>query len=130
MTALARLAPQVPGETDIYAIGVAGWAEQDVFVKELEGALGAIGKVLPVHGPGRLAAAGVDRPGGGWCGCAPATEPPMLAVGSAVDAARTAVGRALGEELAAVGVGWNFAPVLDVHTNREPGDRNRAFGTT
>ena len=43
--AIARLAPQVPGETDIYAIGVAGWAEQDVFVKELEGALAAIGKV-------------------------------------------------------------------------------------
>jgi len=48
--AIARLAPQVPGQIDIYAIGIAGWAEQDVFVKELEGALGAIGKVLPVQG--------------------------------------------------------------------------------
>ncbi len=64
---------------------------------------------------------------------APATEwPPMLAVGSAGDAGRTtAVGRALGEELAAVGVGWNFAPVLDVHTNpANPVIGNRAFGTT
>ena len=56
----------------------------------------------------------------------------MLAVGGAGDAARTAaVGRALGEELAALGVGWNFAPVLDVHTNpANPVIGNRAFGTT
>src|SRR4029077_1702020 len=48
------------------------------------------------------------------------------------DVARTqAVGRALGEELAAVGVGWNFAPVLDVHTNPDnPVIGNRAFGTS
>jgi beta-N-acetylhexosaminidase len=64
---------------------------------------------------------------------APATVwPPMLAVGAAGDPARTAaVGRALGEELAALGIGWDFAPVLDVHTN--PGNPvigNRAFGTT
>jgi beta-N-acetylhexosaminidase len=64
---------------------------------------------------------------------APATVwPPMLAVGEAGDAARTtAVGRALGEELAALGVGWDFAPVLDVHTNpANPVIGNRAFGTT
>jgi beta-N-acetylhexosaminidase len=64
---------------------------------------------------------------------APATVwPPMLAVGATGDAVRTtAVGRALGEELAAVGVGWNFAPVLDVHTNpANPVIGNRAFGTT
>ena len=64
---------------------------------------------------------------------APATVwPPMLAVGGAGDSARTtAVGRALGEELAALGVGWDFAPVLDVHTNpANPVIGNRAFGTT
>ncbi|HEY5090783.1 MAG TPA: beta-N-acetylhexosaminidase, partial [Polyangia bacterium] len=64
---------------------------------------------------------------------APATVwPPMLAVGDARDLARTtAVGRALGEELAALGIGWNFAPVLDVHTNpANPVIGNRAFGTT
>jgi beta-N-acetylhexosaminidase len=64
---------------------------------------------------------------------APATVwPPMLSVGRAGDVARTqAVGRALGEELAAVGVGWNFAPVLDVHTNPDnPVIGNRAFGTS
>ena len=64
---------------------------------------------------------------------APATVwPPMLAVGGAGDGTRTtAVGRALGEELAALGVGWDFAPVLDVHTNpANPVIGNRAFGTT
>jgi beta-N-acetylhexosaminidase len=64
---------------------------------------------------------------------APATVwPPMLAVGAGGDVARTTqVGRALGAELAAVGVTWNFAPVLDVHTNpANPVIGNRAFGTT
>ena len=70
---------------------------------------------------------------GVWCsGCAaPFTEwPDMLAVAAAGDPARSfAVGRALGEELALVGIGWNFAPVLDVHTNpANPVIGNRAFG--
>jgi hypothetical protein len=47
---IATLAPQQKGVTDVYAIGVAGWATQDVFVKELEGALASIGKVLPLNG--------------------------------------------------------------------------------
>lgn len=47
--AIARLAPQVRGETDVYAIGIAGWSEQDVFIKELDGALAALGNVLPVR---------------------------------------------------------------------------------
>ena len=58
--------------------------------------------------------------------------PAMLAVGAAGDPARTQqVGSALGGELAALGIGWDFAPVLDIHTN--PGNPvigNRAFGTT
>jgi beta-N-acetylhexosaminidase len=64
---------------------------------------------------------------------APATVwPPMLAVGAAGDPARTAaVGRALGDELGALGIGWDFAPVLDVHTNpANPVIGNRAFATT
>jgi len=63
----------------------------------------------------------------------PLTEwPDMLSVGSAGDPARTqAVGRALGEELAALGIGWDFAPVLDVHTNPDnPVIGPRAFGVT
>src|SRR5262245_54878426 len=32
--AVERLAPQRPGATDLYTIGVAGWADQDVFIKE------------------------------------------------------------------------------------------------
>ena len=42
------LAPQRKGATDIYVIGVAGWATQDVFIKELEGAIASIGTVLPI----------------------------------------------------------------------------------
>jgi beta-N-acetylhexosaminidase len=64
---------------------------------------------------------------------APLTEwPDMLSVGTAGDQARTeAVGRALGEELAALGIGWDFAPVLDVHTNPDnPVIGPRAFGVT
>jgi hypothetical protein len=47
-TALGELAPQRPGVTDVYAIGLAGWLEQDVFRKELDGALGVMGRLLPL----------------------------------------------------------------------------------
>jgi len=58
--------------------------------------------------------------------------PAMLAVGGAGDLARTQqVGRALWDELGALGIGWDFAPVLDVHTNpANPVIGNRAFGVT
>ncbi len=46
----ARLTPSRKGETEIYTLAVAGWADQDVFVKELDGALEAIGSVLPTKG--------------------------------------------------------------------------------
>jgi hypothetical protein len=45
---VARLASQRKGVTDIYALGIAGWADQDVFVKELDGALQSIASVLPI----------------------------------------------------------------------------------
>ena len=56
----------------------------------------------------------------------------MFSVAAVGDAARTeAVGRALGDELAVLGICWNFAPVLDVHTNpANPVIGNRAFGVT
>lgn len=47
---IAALAPQKHGVTDIYAIGIAGWAMQDVFRNELAGALAAAGKALPLNG--------------------------------------------------------------------------------
>jgi len=58
--------------------------------------------------------------------------PDMFSVGAQGDAVRTeAVGRALGDELASLGIGWNFAPVLDVHTNpANPVIGNRAFAST
>jgi len=57
--------------------------------------------------------------------------PDMASVGAAGDVQRTrAVGQGLGGELAALGIGWNFAPVLDVHTNpKNPVIGNRSFGT-
>ena len=64
---------------------------------------------------------------------APLTEwPSMLAVGDAGDPVRSQqVGQALGEELALLGIGWTFAPVLDVHTNADnPVIGTRAFGRT
>jgi peptidase C13-like protein len=47
--AVARLAPQQPGTTDIYALGVAGWAELDVFPKEIDGAFAALAQILPIR---------------------------------------------------------------------------------
>lgn len=44
----AALAPHRKGETDIYAIGLAGWATLDVFAKEVDGGLTALGRVLPI----------------------------------------------------------------------------------
>jgi hypothetical protein len=45
---ISRIAPQRKGVTDIYVVGIAGWADQDVFIKELDGALASLGAVLPI----------------------------------------------------------------------------------
>ncbi|MGA9429800.1 MAG: C13 family peptidase [Xanthobacteraceae bacterium] len=45
---VARLAPPRTGATDVYALGIAGWADQEVFIKELDGGLQAIAGVLPI----------------------------------------------------------------------------------
>jgi beta-N-acetylhexosaminidase len=57
--------------------------------------------------------------------------PDMASVAAAGDVQRTrAVGKGVGSELAALGIGWNFAPVLDVHTNpTNPVIGNRSFGS-
>jgi beta-N-acetylhexosaminidase len=146
MTVLARLAGQL---LSVGFEGTAAGAELRARVAGSE--VGGVMLFRPnIEGPGQLAAlvaelrgaapgdrpllVSIDQEGGLVQRLrAPATVwPPMLSVGSAGDAARCeAVGRALGEELAAVGVGWNFAPVLDVHTNpANPVIGNRAFGTT
>jgi hypothetical protein len=46
----ARLTPSRQGETEFYTLAIAGWADQDVFIKEIDGALEAIGSVLPMKG--------------------------------------------------------------------------------
>jgi beta-N-acetylhexosaminidase len=146
MTALARLAGQ------LLSVGFDGTVAGDdlrarVAASEIGGVMlfrpniGSPGQVATLVGELRGAAPGdwpllvsIDQEGGVVQRLrAPATEwPPMLSVGTAGDVARTvALGRALGDELAAVGVGWDFAPVLDVHTNpANPVIGNRAFGTT
>jgi hypothetical protein len=43
-----KLAPPRKGSTNIYVIGLAGWADQDVFLKEIDGSLAALANVLPV----------------------------------------------------------------------------------
>ncbi len=45
---VSRLAPPRRGAVDVYALGIAGWADQGVFVKELDGGLQAIASVLPI----------------------------------------------------------------------------------
>jgi hypothetical protein len=47
--AVARLAPQQPGATDLFALGVAGWSELDVFPKEIEGAFASLARILPIQ---------------------------------------------------------------------------------
>jgi Peptidase C13 family len=47
---IGRLAPRKKDATNIYVLGIAGWADQDVFLKELDGALAAIGAALPIRG--------------------------------------------------------------------------------
>jgi hypothetical protein len=46
----AHLAAARKDQTNIYALALAGWADQDVFVKELDGALSSIASVLPIDG--------------------------------------------------------------------------------
>ncbi len=47
---VAHLMPSRQGETEFYTLAIAGWADQDVFIKEIDGALEAIGSVLPIKG--------------------------------------------------------------------------------
>lgn len=61
--AFAGLAAQTKRATDVYAIGIAGWSDQDVFVKEVDGALAVLERSLPtkdrmlrlINNPGTLA---------------------------------------------------------------------------
>jgi hypothetical protein len=43
---IKKLLPERKGTTDIYAIGIAGWSDQDVFTKELNGGLSALSRSL------------------------------------------------------------------------------------
>jgi Peptidase C13 family len=47
---VADLTPPKHGASNVYAIGIAGWAGQDVFRKELDGGLAVLGDILPIKG--------------------------------------------------------------------------------
>src|SRR3984885_10824195 len=49
-TETADLAPTAKRATNMYALGIAGWADQDVFVKELDGGLAAMSEIFPIRG--------------------------------------------------------------------------------
>jgi hypothetical protein len=49
-TAMSRLAVQHDRAAHIFTIGMAGFSAEDVFVKELNGALTSLGQVLPIEG--------------------------------------------------------------------------------
>jgi Peptidase C13 family len=49
-TQFSHLAKQVKGKTDIYAIGIAGSSDFNVFPKELDGGLASLGHFLPLEG--------------------------------------------------------------------------------
>lgn len=71
----------------------------------------------------------IDHEGGRVC----RTPPPITRFAYAVRWAEHAaeVGRAMGRELASLGVNLNFAPALDIHTNpKNPVIGERAFGGT
>ncbi len=44
--ATAKLRPERKGTPGVYAIGIAGWSDQDVFIKELNGGLAALDKAI------------------------------------------------------------------------------------
>jgi beta-N-acetylhexosaminidase len=71
----------------------------------------------------------IDHEGGRVC----RTPPPVTRFSYAARWAKQAAkaGRAMGRELASLGVNLNFAPVLDIHTNpKNPVIGERAFGQT
>lgn len=121
---LERIAASEVGGVMLFRPNIASPAEVAALCASLRGAAPADAPLL----------VSVDQEGGLVQRLrAPLTEwPDMLSVGAAEDPARTEeVGRAVGVELAALGIGWDFAPVLDVHTNpRNPVIGSRAFGTT
>jgi beta-N-acetylhexosaminidase len=120
---LGRVARSEVGSVVLFRPNVESPSQVAGLVSALRGAAPA-GAPLPIA---------VDQEGGSVQRLrAPLTEwPDMMSVAEAEDPERSfAVGQALGEELALLGIGWNFAPVLDVHTNpKNPIIGRRAFGS-
>lgn len=105
-----------------------------LFARNIEstGQLFELARELKELQPGEPLLLCVDQEGGRVARIpSPATRwPPMAMLGAIDDAALTRrVGRALGDELRALGIDVDLAPVLDVHTRPEnPVIGNRSFG--
>jgi beta-N-acetylhexosaminidase len=136
-TVPARLARQLAaGEVGATVLFKRNLAGADGGVADLD-AIAALVAALHVAAPdGTPSLVAIDQEGGTVQRVrAPATVwPPMLRhdrLGADDVAVATAVGRAIGDELRALGIDLDFAPVLDVHTNpANPIIGERAFGTT
>ena len=117
----------VDPETErLLALGLGGVV---LFSRNVEAPLqvAELTRALKRHAPGPLLV-GVDQEGGTVARLREGFTrwPPFRVLGDTGDSALARdVGRALGSELAAVGIDWNFAPVLDVDTNPD----NPVIGT-
>jgi len=92
-SAVGRLAPQRKGVTDLYTIGVAGWADEDVFIKELDGAIASLTKVLPIDGRVMLVTALLALTIGVCAGLVPAMQ--LFRSGLTAPALRATRGRTM-----------------------------------
>jgi beta-N-acetylhexosaminidase len=132
---LAELAAGEVGGVILFARNLPRRAGGELDLDGMCGLVGRLRAAVPPELPPLLVS--IDQEGGRVQRLrAPATEwPPMFALDAlapreAVGLARE-VGRAIGRELATVGIDLDFAPVLDVHTNpTNPIIGDRAFGTT
>jgi beta-N-acetylhexosaminidase len=114
------------GAVSLFARNVAGPAPVAELVRELQALARDAGQDLPLLVAVDQEGGRVQRLGEPWT-----VWPPMRALGL-LDSEATAerVGQALARELAACGIRWNLAPVLDVDSNpRNPVIGDRAFGS-
>lgn len=120
---LERVATSEVGSVTLFRPNIAEPAQVAALVRELRVAAPPEAPLLvSVDQEGGLVQR-IREPGTRW--------PDMLAVGAGSAERTEAIGHALGRELAVLGIGWDFAPVLDVHTNpQNPVIGSRAFGTT
>jgi beta-N-acetylhexosaminidase len=99
---------------------------------DLDAVAALVGELHRSAPDGTMALVAIDQEGGTVQRVrAPATVwPPMMSLAGVDEAVAEQVGKAMGDELRALAIDIDFAPVLDVHTNpANPIIGERAFGT-